>query len=231
VLYNSSLVVVGGNSLLDLPGGIETDQVMPEPVEHIEEIEQTQPSDQGQPVQSTAPAPRRKGIHLTRKQRTWLAIIVIAIMVVCAFYAPPEGDSDNVMGDPASIPPVVATNLIASTPLNQHLTYRGLQYTFVDAKLAQKFSDDRKPLSKYTLRVDVFVKNVSQNVVGVNYATQVHLLDGHGQVVANTEFISIKPAAEPGSTQTGSFDFPLAQPVPLSSFSLQLANGVVIPLK
>jgi hypothetical protein len=203
---------------------------MPEPVERIEVTEQTQSPGQEQPVLPDTPAPRRKGIHLTRKQRTWLAIIVIGIMVVCAFYAPPEGDVDNITGDLPTAPTIVATNLTESTQLNHHLTYHGLQITIIDAKLAQKFSDDRKPTGNYTLRVDIFVKNVSQSVLGVDYASQVCLLNAHGEATM-TEFISIKPTSVPGSTQTGSFDFPLAQPAQLSSFSLQLDNGVVIPLK
>jgi hypothetical protein len=205
-------------------------QVMPEPVEHIEVTEQPLLPHQEQPTQPTTPTPRRKGIHLTRKQRTWLAIIVIAIMVVCAFYAPPEGDSDNVMGDLATAPTVVATNLIESAQINHHLTYHGLQFTIIDARLAKKFSDDRKATGNYTLRVYVFVKNVSQSVLGVDYASQVRLLDAHGGVIP-TRYISIKPTSVPGSTQTGFFDFVLAQPASLSSFSLQLDNGVVVPLK
>jgi hypothetical protein len=206
---------------------------MPEPVEHIEVTEQTQSPEQGQTTQPTTPTPRRKGIHLTRKQRIWLALIVIAIMVVGAFYAPPEGDSDNVMGDLAMAPTVVATGLIETAQINHHLTYHGLQYTIIDAKLAKKFSDDRqasKATSNYTLRIDVFVKNVSQNVLGVDYASQVRLLDAHGGVIP-ARYIAIKPTSVPGSTQTGYFDFVLAQPAPLSSFSLQLDNGVVVPLK
>jgi hypothetical protein len=203
---------------------------MPEPVEHIDVTEQTQSPDQEQPTQPATPAPRRKGIHLTRKQRTWLAIIVIAIMVVCAFYAPPEGDSDNVMGDQAMAPTVVATGLIETVQINHHLTYHGLQFTIIDAKLAQKFSDDRQTTGNYTLRVDVFVKNVSQNVLGVDYASQVRLLVAHGGAIP-TRYISIKVTSVPGSTQTGYFDFVLAQPAPLSSFSLRLDNSVVIPLK
>jgi hypothetical protein len=206
---------------------------MPEPVEHIDKTEQTQSADPGSEARAAQPAtptPRRKRFYLTPKQRTWLAIVVIAIMVVCAFYAPPEGDSDNVMGDQAYVPTTVATDLISSTQINHHFTYHGLQYTIIDAKLARKFSDDRKPRGNYTLRVDVFVKNVSQNVIGVDYASQLRLLDGRGGAI-RTQFISIKPTSVPGSTQTGSFDFPLAQPAPLSSCSLQLDNGVVIPLK
>ena len=203
---------------------------MPEPVEHIETTEQTQSPDQGKSAQPETPTPRRKGIHLTHKQRTWLAIIVIAIMVVCAFYAPPEGDSDNVMGDLATAPTVVATDLIETTQINHHLTYHGLQYTIIDAKLAKKFSDDRQATGNYTLRVDVFVKNVSQNVLGVNYASQVYLLDAQGRAIP-TRYIAIKATSVPGSTQTGYFAFGLSQPPPPSSFSLQLDNGVVIPLK
>lgn len=203
---------------------------MPEPVEHIEAIEQTQLADQGPGIPPAAPTPRRKGIHLTHKQRIWLALIVIAIMVVCAFYAPPEGDSDNVMGDLATAPTVVATNLIETVQLNNHLTYHGLQFTIIDAKIARKFSDDRKAVGGYTLRVDVFVKNISQNVLGIDYASQVRLLDAQGKAIP-TRYISIKPTSVPGSTQTGFFDFVLAQPASLSSYSLQLDNGVVIPLK
>jgi hypothetical protein len=206
---------------------------MPEPVEHVDIAEQKQSAGQqpeARPALPDTQPPRRRRFYLTPKQRTWLALIVIAIMVVGAFYAPSEGDSDNVMGDPAYVPTVVATDLIASTPLNHQLTYHGLQYTIIDAKIARKFSDDRKATGNYALRVDVFVKNVSQSVIGVNYADQVRLLDGHGNAIM-TEFISIKPTSVPGSTQTGSFDFPLAQPAPLSSFSLQLDNGVVIPLR
>jgi hypothetical protein len=203
---------------------------MPEPVEHVEVTEQTQsPPDQMLSVQPDAPTPRRKRIHLTPAQRTWLAIAVICIMVVGAFYAPSEGDVDNVTGDLATAPTIVATDLIESTQLNHQLTYHDLQFTIIDAKLAQKFSDDRKPIGNYTLRVDVFVKNVSQNVIGVDYASQVRLLNAYGEVTM-TKFISIKPTSVAGSTQTGSFDFALAQPAPLSSFSLQLDNGVVIPL-
>ena len=205
---------------------------MPEPVKHIDATEPIQSAGAPEPAAHSdeQQVPARKRFHLSKAQRTWLGIAIICLMVVGAFYAPPEGDSNNVMGDPATVPTLQVTGSVASTSINRQLSYHGLQVTIIDAQLAQKFSDDRKPAGKYTLRINVFVKNAGSEVIGVDYASEVYLVKAGGERV-HTKDISIKPTAVPGSTQTGFFDFPLTQVEPLSSFSLQLNNDIVIPLR
>lgn len=198
---------------------------MPEPVGSTDQIDRSEHTAQEQPQ----PA-KKKRFHLTHKQKIWLAIIIIGLGVVSAFFAPPEGDSDNVTGDPASVPTTVVTGQVASQTLNHQVTLQGLRITVTGASIAQKFSDDKQPGGNYTLRIEVFVKNASSQPIGYPYAQTARLVSSDGALL-RSKYISVKPDAMPGSTQTGWIDFPLQQPAPLSTFTLMLDNHTAIPLK
>lgn len=203
---------------------------MPEPVGPTHTTDRSHLN--GQPVneqQQEQKPPKKKRFQLTHKQKIGLAIAVICLMVVGAFFAPPEGDSNNASGDPAYVPTVVVTGLVEGQTLNHQVNFHGLQITARQARIAQKFSDDRQRGGNYTLRVDVFVKNVSNQLVGYPYAQSVRLVSADG-VSVKSKYISVKPTAMPGSTQTGWIDFPLNRPAPLSSFTLMLDDHTAIPL-
>jgi hypothetical protein len=201
-----------------------------EPVETTEHIQTDEPEDTVQGAGQVAPKKKSWLARMTPLQRTLLGLAIIAVMVVGAFYAPPEGDAENTSGDPGIVLPVTTTNLIASKTIHRTLQYHGLQMTILDVKLANKFSDDKKPIGKYTLRIEVNVDNKTQAPIGVQYVNLVHLLPTHGDAI-RAKYISIKPDAMPGSTQNNCFiDFPLTQSAPISSFILQLDQNTSIPL-
>ena len=202
---------------------------MPEPVGSTDQIDRNEHTAQEQP-QEQAQQAKKKRFRLTHKQKVWLAIIVICLGVVSAFFAPPEGDSDNVTGDPASVPTTVVTGQVASQTLNHQVTLQGLQVTVTGASIAQKFSDDKQQGGNYTLRIEVFVKNASSQPIGYPYAQTVRLVSSNGTSL-RSKYISVKPDAMPGSTQTGWIDFPLQQPAPLSTFTLMLDSHTAVPLR
>ncbi len=203
---------------------------MPEPVGSTDQMDQSEHTTQEQPQKQAQPA-KKKRFHLTHKQKVWLAIAIIAIATVLTyFYAPPEGDSDNVTGDPASIPTTVVTDQVTSQSLHHQVAFHGLQITVTGATIAQKFSDDMQPGGNYTLRINVSVDNTSSQAVGYPYAQTVRLVSSNGTSV-RSKYISVKPDAMSGSTQTGWIDFPLQQPAPLSTFTLMLDSHTAIPLK
>lgn len=203
-----------------------------EPIDTTEQIHTTEQTNTDAVADAQIPQPKKKSWLARMKpwQRTTLGLVIIALMVVGAFYAPPEGDANNVTGDPGIVPTVTTSDLIESKQLHQTLPYHGLQMTLLDVKLARKFSDDRKPIGSYTLRVEVNVDNKTQQIIGVQYVDLIRLIAADGQSI-RSKYIAIKPAALPGSTQNDCFiDFPLTQPAPISSFTLQLDQNTKIPL-
>ena len=56
---------------------------------------------------------------LSPKMRVAIAIGVIALLVVLAFFAPPEGESTNVTGDQAATPTLSITHLVDTVTVNR----------------------------------------------------------------------------------------------------------------
>jgi hypothetical protein len=163
------------------------------------------------------------------RTRVLIGVGIIFLMVLGAlFFAPPEGDSNNVTGDLPDTPTVSITNLTNTLTMNHAFTYQNVQITVTKAMLATKFSDDRKRGGVYTVRVMVHTENKGQSVVGIQYASLARLVLPDGEVIA-PKLVSIHPAELPGQPQTGFFDFPVSRQVDLSSLALRFGNNTTIP--
>jgi len=192
-------------------------------------------SNQSEPTQAEGAIepeskPKRYFLPRSPRVRTALGIAAIVVFVVVAFLGGPrESDSDNVTGDPATMPTVSVTQLIQTIPVNRNIQVQGVQMTIIKATLAQKFSDDRKRTGNYTVRVTVQAKNGGQSILGVDYASFVRLVSADGAMIS-PKFLSVQKELLPHSSQTGFFDFPISDTVPLSSLSLWFNSNTVVPL-
>jgi hypothetical protein len=172
--------------------------------------------------------------RLSPRTRTILGVVIILLFTIVAVkYAPPEGEANNVTGDLADTPTVVATNQLSTLAIQQVVTLDGLHVTVKRAVLASNFSDDHKRNGVYTLRVLVDTQNTTSGPLGYPFDANVHLVLPGGQIVA-TKLISVTAASLPRQAQSGYFDFPLQQPVELAQLKLQFARDsetLVVPFK
>lgn len=172
---------------------------------------------------------KKKRPFLSSKVKVAIAIGVIAIAVVLAFFAPPEGESSNTTGDPATTPTLTITNLISTVTINRKVMLQGVDLTVTQVMEASKFSDDRKRIGNYTVRVLVQARNHSTAVLDVDYVSLVRLQLPDGSTVT-PKYSSVLPIALPKSAQSGFIDFPLTTQVPLSSLMLHLGNDTTMAL-
>jgi hypothetical protein len=161
-------------------------------------------------------------------------LIIVVITIVAVLYAPPEGEANNVTGDLLETPTVTTVNQLSELTIQQAVDLGGIHVTINRAVLASKFSDDRKRIGTYTLRVLVDTRNSTQNVLGYQFDTNVHLILPDGQIVP-TKLISVTASLLPQQAKSGYFDFPLSQPVELGQLKLQFVGDnnstVVVPFK
>ncbi len=164
---------------------------------------------------------------LSRRAKIILALAIIAIAVVASFFAPSEGESNNVTGDSPITPTVSVINPVGSLTVNRSAMLSGVQVTVTQVQEARAFSNDRKRAGVFTVRVNVRTLNGGNAPIGVDYASQVRLLLPDGQVVA-PKYISVAPVALPNQKLDGFFDFPVATQVDLSSLTLRLGNEATL---
>ena len=183
------------------------------------------------PQTAEAPQPQiaPKRPFLSPRARVILGISVIAVLVVLSFFAPPEGETNNVTGDPAAVPTVTITHLIETANVNRAVTINGVQVNLTKAMLASQFSDDRKRAGTYTLRVLVQTAYSGQAPLGISYDSLIRLHMADGTVIA-PKLMSIKPVEIPGRSQTGFVDFPLTAQVPLADLKVYFGSDVAVPL-
>jgi hypothetical protein len=163
---------------------------------------------------------------LSPKMRVAIAIGVIGLLVVLAFFAPPEGESTNVTGDQAATPTLSITHLVDTVTVNRGAMLNGVHIMVTKVMEAQQFSDDHKRTGAYTIRVLVHATNDGAAAIGVQYEESVRLALPNGSEIA-PKLISVNPVALPHASQDGFFDFPVSSQVPLSSLTLQLASGSI----
>ncbi|HEY6540639.1 MAG TPA: hypothetical protein VIZ18_06865 [Ktedonobacteraceae bacterium] len=178
------------------------------------------------PAEVQSPGPLKKRPRLSHRAKVIIALVVIGIGVVLAiFFAPPEGDSNNITGDtiPATL---TVTNLVGSINVNRGADYNSVRFTVTSVQQASKFSDDHKRADAYTIRVALSVQSDKgqQSPVGIDYAAIARLQLAHGQLIA-PQLVNMSPNVLPNQTYTGFIDFPVDAPVNLSSLALQLGNG------
>jgi hypothetical protein len=156
-----------------------------------------------------------------------IAVIMLAFIMVL-FYAPPEGETNNVRGDAEMTPTLGITNLTETVEINHTFQYKDIDITISQAMIATKFSDDKNRAGTYTVRVMIKTQNKSQEIQGVDYASLAHLVLPDGKVIG-TKRVSVKPLEMPGQPQTGYFDFPVDTQVHLSSLSLRFDTTTTVP--
>src|SRR5437763_4211732 len=160
---------------------------------------------------------------LSPKMRVALGIGIIAVLVVLAFFAPPEGETNNVTGDQPVTPTLTITHLVDTVTVNSSAMLNGMKITVTKVMEAEKFSDDRKRAGTYTVRVLVQTTNAGAAPVGIQYDQLVRLVLADGSEIA-PKLIGIQPLALPHTSQDGFFDFPISSQVPLSSLTLRLTD-------
>ena len=160
---------------------------------------------------------------LSPKMRVALGVGIIALLVVLAFFAPPEGETNNVTGDQAVTPTLTITHLVETVTVNSSAMLNGVQITVTKVMEAEKFSDDRKRAGTYTVRVLVQTTNAGAVPVGIQYDQLVRLVLADGSEIA-PKLIGVQPLALPHTSQDGFFDFPISSQVPLSSLTLRLTD-------
>ena len=160
---------------------------------------------------------------LSPRARVILALAIILFFVILSFFAPPEGDSNNVTGDSPVTPTVSIKHLVGTLTINRSTVLSGVHITVTRVQEAAAFSNDRKRSGTYTVRVYVHTLNQEQSPVGIDYASQVRLLLPGGQAIA-PKYVALAPVALPNQAQDGFFDFPLPTQVDLSSLILRFGN-------
>lgn len=172
---------------------------------------------------------KTKFSHLSSRTKVIIALVIIAVAVVGAFFAPPEGDGTTTTGDQPTTPTLTITHLVETLSVNRKTTYNGIDLTVTKVMEATKFSDDRKRASNYTVRVLIEEHNPQQTPIGVDYPSLARLQLSDGSSIA-PKYVALKPALLPKSTQSGFIDFPLTIQVPLSSLTLQFGDKATLAL-
>ncbi|HLZ61540.1 MAG TPA: hypothetical protein VKR06_31730 [Ktedonosporobacter sp.] len=210
------------------PEEIEGGEYVEVEVEYEEEEEEAQVANAKRRIAEPATGIMRF-LPRSRKTRVTLALVIIGIMVILAFFAPPEGDSTNVSGDQAEVPTVAITNQVESIDVNRSVDVKGIHITVQSVMIATKFSDDRKRAGNYTVRVQVQAKNSGQSLIGLDYASIVKLVLPGGVEVA-PKYLSVAPEMMAGTSQTGYIDFPISSQISASSLSLRFdTTGATVP--
>jgi hypothetical protein len=163
----------------------------------------------------------------SHRARVTMALIVIGIAVVVAFFVPKEPDP-TVFDDPIT-PTVTITNSTNTLTVNKGITYSNVQITVTQVQEATAFSDDEKPAGAYTVRVNVHFqpdKNV-QSPVGIAYTSVIRLMLSNGQEIA-PKLINASTVILPQQSADGYFDFPVSSQLPLSSLTLKVGSDSLV---
>ncbi|GCE13322.1 hypothetical protein [Tengunoibacter tsumagoiensis] len=155
--------------------------------------------------------------------------IIILVTFLAVRYAPPEGEANNTTGDLPETPTVTVTNLLDQVNLKHEVDFQGVHITLSQAMLATHFSNDRKRAGTYTVRIMAQTKNNGSQAVGIDYAQLLDLILPDGSKV-KSKYISIKAIQLPDSPQSGFFDFPVNEQVPLADLKLQFDEHTIVPL-
>lgn len=176
-----------------------------------------------------APGPVKKRPRLSHRAKVIIALVIIGIAVVLAFFAPSEGDSNNITADtiPATL---TVTNLIGSLTVNRGADYNHVNITVANALQASKFSNDHKRNGTYTVRVALTVRTDKgqQSPVGIDFSSVARLQLANGQLIA-PKLVNMSPNILPNQTYTGFVDFPVDTSVDLASLALRLGSSSSVP--
>lgn len=176
-----------------------------------------------------SPEPVKKRPRLSHRTKVIIALVIIGMAVVLAFFAPSEGDSSNTTADtiPATL---TVTNLVASISVHRGADYNHVNITVANVQQASRFSDDRKRSGVYTIRVNFTAQTDKgqQSPVGIDFSTIARLQLANGQLIM-PKLVNMSPNILPDQTFTGFIDFPVDASVNLSSLTLRLGSNLSVP--
>src|SRR5215469_957631 len=112
----------------------------------------------------------KKRPRLSPRARVVIALTIIGLFVVLSFILPGgHEDASNVTGDTVPSTPVV-TNFVSALTVNRSIDFNHVHFTVTSVTQAAAFSDDRKRVGKYTVRVELQASSVSgsQAPVGID---------------------------------------------------------------
>ena len=171
---------------------------------------------------------QKKRRFFSPKVRVALALIVIGIGVVLAFYGPRERDS-NFLGEVAPITPTIV-NPLGTLTVKRSIDYRNIHFTISSVAQASSFSDDRMSGGNYVVRVQMAAQVVSgqQQPLAFDFPSQVRLRLADGRLIA-PKLVDLSPDIVPGRDNTGFIDFPLDTPTSLPGLALRLGSDTTLP--
>ena len=107
---------------------------------------------------------KTKRPFLSHRAKVILALAVISIFVVLAFFLPSEGDSNNITGDSATTPTFTITHLVATLTVSRSVELSSVHFTVTQVQEAAAFSNDRKHGGTYTVRVYIQALNRGEKI-------------------------------------------------------------------
>ncbi len=163
------------------------------------------------------------------RARITLAIVVIGIAVIVSFFLPKEEDPNIGLINDSAVPTVGVTNPVATLTVNHGAGLRDVHLTVTHVEEAGAFSDDRKPMGTYTVRVHVYMQPGAQiqSPLGIDYSSFIRLVLPDGQQIS-PKLIALPPVVFPKQAKDGYFDFPVTAQTPLSALTLSLGNGTTV---
>ncbi|MFL5624622.1 MAG: hypothetical protein ACJ788_03400 [Ktedonobacteraceae bacterium] len=170
-----------------------------------------------------------KNLFKSSRARVTLVLVIIGIAAVASFFLPKEPDPNIGLTKDTVVPTVGVTNPVATLTVNRSSDFRDVHLTVTHVEEAGAFSDDRKRMGTYTIRVHVHVQ-AGDNVrapLGIDYSSLVHLVLPDGRQVS-PKLINLPPVVFPKQANDGFFDFPVTSRTPLEPLTLNMGDGTMV---
>ncbi len=176
--------------------------------------------------EATPQAAHARKPHITQpsRLRPWLSIILIVgllliTVVSLATWNWLKGLQINTNSNTA--PPSITT-----LPVQRTIPYADLNFTVLSAQYATSYADDTIHAGLATVRLNMRVTNPNKYAVAVIYYDIARLIAPEIAPIAPTN-VSLSTGPQPGKSETGWIDFPVAQNTQLSSLKLQLGSAAL----
>jgi len=170
-----------------------------------------------------------KRLFKSSRARVAVVLVILGIAVIVSFFLPKESDPNIGLTNDPSVPTVGITHPVASLTVNRSTNLRDVNLTVTRVEEAGAFSDDRKQVGAYTVRVYVHVQpgdNV-HDPLGIDYSSSVYLILPDGQQVS-PKLIALPPVVFPKQSKDGYLDFPVTTQMSLASLTLSFGNGTAV---
>ncbi|HEX6477518.1 MAG TPA: hypothetical protein VF043_01640 [Ktedonobacteraceae bacterium] len=154
----------------------------------------------------------------------WLSIILVVgifSMTVVSLFTWNWLKTLKIQTSNTTVPPPVTTLNVQRT-----VPYADLNFTVLNVQYATSFANDDIHAGSAVMRLNMRVANPNKFPVSVIYYDIARLLVPKLQPVAPTN-VSLSAGPEPGASETGWIDFPVAQNTQLNTLKLQLGSAAI----